>query len=421
MANTTIYVDTPALLQAACNDIAACRVLCLDTEFHRESTYYAEFALLQIYGNGQCWIVDPIAIDDLSGLWAVLRNPDILKVFHAGRQDIEIFVKESGAVPTPLFDTQIAAALLGYGQQVGFGNLVQRITKKALPKGESFTNWKARPLTPKQLAYAADDVIWLMPVYQHLQERLEATGRTGWLEEEQCVLTNPATYDNDEMSIFWRVKGVTKLKGRHLAALRELAAWRERAAKARDIPRRRMLADEPLLEIARRDKLSIEIMQRMRGINAGFIKRFGEEIIQVWQRGMDTDEADWPKQQARRHNHAGTDLRLEMLDTLVRLKAEEGEIASSILANKSELSELASWGYRCKGEPPQVGCLHGWRYELVGHDLLRLLRGEICLHLNPKTGLPVISQFNDEQIVCERSASRQPAREQTAREKTACE
>ncbi len=395
MSNSTIYIDTPALLAAAYPEMAACRVLCIDTEFHREKTYYAEFALMQIYGNGQCWIIDPLAIDDLSGLWDILCNPDILKVFHAGRQDIEIFVKESGRLPAPLFDTQIAAALLGYGQQVGFGNLVQRITKKALAKGESFTDWKARPLTPKQLIYAADDVIWLMPVYQHLQERLEATGRMAWLEEEQSVLNDPATYDNDETSVFWRVKGVTRLKGKHLAALRELAAWRERAAKARDIPRRRMISDEALLEIARRSSLTLQTMQRMRGVNAGFIKRFGEELIQVWQRGMDTPESDWPRQAARRHNQTGTDLRLEMLDTLVRLKAEAGEIAASILANKSELAELASWGYRCKDEPPAVACLHGWRYELVGHDLLRLLRGEICLHLNPQTGLPVITPFQD--------------------------
>jgi len=389
------FIDTGEQLQSVITDIASCNVLCIDTEFHRESTYYAEFALLQIYGNGQCWIVDPIAIDNLSGLWDILCDPDILKVFHAGRQDIEIFVKESGGrMPTPLFDTQVAAALIGYGQQVGFGNLVQRITKKALAKGESFTNWKTRPLTPKQMIYAADDVIWLMPVYQHLQERLEATGRTEWLQEEQSVLTDPATYDNDVFSIFWRVKGVTKVKGKHLAALRELAAWRECAAKSRDIPRRRMVSDDAMLEIARRSSLSLNTMQRMRGINTGFIKRFGEEIVQVWQQGMDMPEADWPKQKSRRHNHTGTDLRLEMLDTLVRLKAEEGEIAASILANKSELSELASWGYRCNDEPPEVACLHGWRYKLVGHDLLRLLRGEICLHLNPQTGLPVITPLN---------------------------
>jgi ribonuclease D len=389
------YVETPSQLQKACTEIEKCKVLCLDTEFHRESTYYAEFALLQIYGNSQCWIIDPIRLDDLSPLWDIICRSDILKVFHAGRQDIEIIVKETGRMPLPLFDTQIAAALLGYGQQVGFGNLVQRITKKNLIKGESFTDWIARPLTNKQLHYAADDVIWLMPVYQHLLERLQAQGRDDWLAEEQSLLCDMATYDNDESSIFWRVKGVNKLKGRNLAALRELAAWREHEAKKRNIPRRRMLADDPLLEIARRDKLSTEIMERMRGIHSGFIKRFGEDILQVWQRGMNTPESDWPKQKVRRHNAAGTDLRLEMLDTLVRLKAEEGEISSTILVSKSDLAELASWGSRCKGEPPELACLHGWRYGLVGHDLLRLLRGEVCLHLNPKTGLPEITGFCD--------------------------
>jgi ribonuclease D len=389
------YIDTPTLLQKACSEIKKCKVLCLDTEFHRESTYYAEFALLQIYGNGQCWVIDPIRLDDMSILWDVICDPNIIKVFHAGRQDVEIIVKEAGRMPLPLFDTQIAAALLGFGQQVGFGNLVQRITKKMLPKGESFTDWKGRPLTKKQLDYAADDVIWLMPVYQHLLERLQAQGRADWLAEEQTVLCDETTYNNDESRIFWRVKGVNKLKGRHLAALRELAAWREREAKRKDIPRRRMLADDPLVEIARRDKLDAEILGRMRGIHAGFIKRFGVSVLRVWRQGMDTPETEWPGHKTRRHNTTGTDLRLEMLDTLARLKAEEGEISSSILASKSELAELASWGFRCKGDPPELACLHGWRYELVGHDLLRLLHGEVCLHLNPQTGLPEITAFSD--------------------------
>ncbi len=389
-----MFIETSSELQKAIAEISQCKVLCLDTEFHRESTYYAEFALLQIYGNGHCWIIDPTSIKDLSPLWEVICSPETLKVFHAGRQDLEIIFMEAGCLPLPLFDTQVAAALLGYGQQVGFGNLVQRITRKVLPKGESFTDWKARPLTEKQMTYAADDVIWLMLVFQHLQERLEATGRSLWLEEEQSILCDIATYKSDEFAIFWRVKGSAKLKGKHLAALRELAAWRERAAQSRNIPRRRMIADEPLVEIARRDKLGTDTMKRMRGINDGFIRRFGDEIIKIWQQGMDTPEEEWPKQKPRRHNNAGTDLRLEMLDTLVRLKAEEGEIASTILANKSDLSELASWGYRCKGEPPELACLHGWRYELIGHDLLKLLRGEICLHLNPGTGLPVITPFD---------------------------
>jgi len=388
-----IFINTTTELEKAASAMADCKVLCVDTEFHRESTYYPEFALLQIYGNSQCWIVDPIAIDDLGPIWDVLADPNILKVFHAARQDVEIILNESGRMPLPLFDTQVAAALLGFGQQVGFGNLVQRITKKALPKQESFSDWKMRPLREKQIDYAADDVIWLMPIYQHLKERLEAQGRGEWLNEEQSVLCSKETYAYDAQSVFWRVKGSNKLKGKHLAALRALAAWREGRAQQSNIPRRRMLADEQLVELARRDKLTTETMARIRGMNAGFIKRFGEKLIEVWQSGIESPESEWPKVAPRSHNTRGTDLRMEMLDTLVRLKAEDGEIAPTILANKSDLSELASWGYRCKGEPPAVNCLHGWRHELVGADLLKLLRGEICLHLDPTTGMPVISCY----------------------------
>jgi len=388
-----VYIDTPSQLLKAAEEMAECKVLCVDTEFHRESTYYPEFALLQIYGNSQCWVIDPITLDNLQPIWDLMSNPDILKVFHAARQDVEIILKESGKMPLPLFDTQVAAALLGYGQQVGFGNLVQRVTKRLLPKGESFTDWKARPLNAKQLTYAADDVIWLMPVYQHLKERLEALGRLDWLDEEQSVLCAESTYNMDIDTLFWRVKGANKLKGKHLSALRSLASWREEQAIKHNIPRRRMIADEQLIEIARRDALEVEAIGRIRGIHGGFVKRYGTQVISRWKTGIETAEADWPKQRERRHNSKGTDLRLEMLDTLVRLKAEEGEIASAILANKSDLSELASWGLRCKGETPDVACLHGWRYKLVGHDLLRLLRGEVCLHINPQTGFPEITLF----------------------------
>jgi ribonuclease D len=161
-------------------------------------------------------------------------------------------------------------------------------------------------------------------------------------------------------------------------------------AKERNIPRRRMLADEPLLEIARRDNISLETMERMRGLSTGVIRRFGEEIMLAWEQGINCDEADWPKLSPRSHNTPGTDLRMELLDALVQLKANAGDIAAPILASKSDISALASWGHRCKGEPPAVDCLHGWRLELVGHDLLGLLKGEICMHLNPETGLPVI-------------------------------
>jgi len=387
-----IYIDTPEALTKACEELGKASVLCVDTEFHREKTYYAQFALLQIASRSRCYVIDPTAIDDLSPVWKLMHDEKILKVFHAARQDLEIILFESGKLPLPLFDTQVAAALLGYGQQIGFGNLVQRILKKSLPKQESFSDWLARPLTSKQLAYAADDVIFLMPIYQHLEDQLRARGRRSWLDEEQGVLCDEGTFRIDMQEVFWRVKGCNRLKPRQLAVLRELAAWRESEAQRKDIPRRRILADDSLVDMAKRDNLTLETFQRMRGISDGMVKRFGSAIIQAWQRGMDCAEENWPKLHPRHHHAPGTELRQELLDTLLRLRAEDEAIAANILASQSELAELASWGKKRKGEPPELALLHGWRRELVGNDMLRLLAGEIALKIDPEKGVPVIEE-----------------------------
>jgi len=387
------YIDTPEELIKACQVLKSAKVLCVDTEFHREKTYYPQFALLQVGSTDAVYIIDPVQIKDLTPIWHVILDPNILKVFHAGRQDLEIILEHAGALPLPMFDTQVAAALLGYGQQVGFGNLVQRITKKNLAKGESFSDWLKRPLTKQQMTYAADDVIYLMPIYQALKEELQARKRSAWLDEEQTVLTSLSTYKTDKKEAFWRVKGVNKLKPKHLAILRELGTWREEQAQKKDIPRRRLVSDDALLDLAKRDSLNVEVMGRMRGLNAGVIRRFGDTWIQLWQKGLNCPESDFPKLAARKGNTSGTDLRLELLDTLLRLKADEASISSTILANKSELSSLASWGNKPFNDAPDLSCLKGWRAELVGNDLLRLLRGEICLCLNPNTGLPVIDDY----------------------------
>ncbi|MDQ6975983.1 MAG: ribonuclease D [Mariprofundaceae bacterium] len=391
--NQTVYVNTPVLLQTACLQLQSCTVICVDTEFHRETTYSPEFALLQAYAGGRCWLFDPLEIDDLSPLWTVLCDPAITKVFHAGRQDLEILLLGCGTLPLPVFDTQVAASLLGYGQQIGFANLVQRVMKKNLPKQESYSDWMARPLRQQQLDYAADDVIWLMPVYQSLKEQLEARGRLPWLDQEQHALCTAKNYAEDIHHVFWRVKGVNRLRGRSLAVLRELAAWREAEARKRNLPRRRMLQDEALLEIARRDHLDVDVMMRMRGLTKGLLRRFGDQIITAWQRGMDCNVDDWPKHARPLVHAAGTDMRMALMDTMIRLKSEDCDVAASILVRRSELSKLASWGSDCNSEPPTLQCLSHWRYDLVGHDLLRLLRGEICLCLDTETGMPKITEM----------------------------
>lgn len=388
------YIDNAAELADACTVLSRADVLCVDTEFHRESTYYAEFALIQVASREACYLIDPIQLKDLEPLWKLMLDPAILKVFHAARQDVEIIVNKTGKLPLPLFDTQVAAALLGYGQQVGFGNLVQKVTGKALPKGESFTNWMKRPLTDDQLTYAADDVIYLMPVYQHLAERLQAEKRADWLDEEQSVLCDPDTYANHPEQQFWRVKGFNKLKPRQLAVLRELAAWREIQAQKRDIPRRRLLQDEPLLALARKGDLKEEQLAQIRGLNSGIAKRFGKDLVAAWQRGHDCDKQDWPKTPRQPNHSEGTEMRLELLMTLVRLRAEQVEIASNILASRSEVAALASWGNqgsKCDwSNPPDNHCLHGWRRKLVGEDLLLMLQGRLCLRLDTETRMPIV-------------------------------
>jgi ribonuclease D len=387
------YIDSESDLRQACEALADAKVLYLDTEFHREKTYYPHFALLQIADRERCYLIDPVAIKDLKPVWDLLLSPHAVKVFHAARQDLEIIIREAGALPLPLFDTQVAAALLGYGQQVGFGNLVQRLAKTSLPKLESFSDWLIRPLAKQQLRYAADDVIYLRPVYQALQQELEATGRQTWLSEEMATLCDPATYDNDSQTMFWRVKGVTKFKPQQLAVLRALAAWREHEAKRLDIPRKRVLSDDLLVELARRPQLSLADMERMRGMSSGLIQRFGQALVDAWQQGRDCPKDDWPRPKHREHLSDGTEVRLELLDALMRLRADEERIAPHLIACRDELSQLASWAGRRVEAEPDIACLRGWRRTLIGEDLLRMAKGELCMRLDTRTGRPLIERI----------------------------
>jgi ribonuclease D len=272
--------------------------------------------------------------------------------------------------------------------------MVQKVTGKTLPKGESFTNWMKRPLTTEQLKYAADDVIYLMPLYQHLKERLQASRRAGWLDEEQSVLCDPDTYANHPEQAFWRVKGYSRLKPRQLAVLRELAGWRELEAQKRDIPRRRLLQDEPMLALARKAELKEEQLAHIRGLSNGTAKRFGADLIAAWQRGDNCPKADWPRLPPQPNHSEGTEMRLEPLMTLVRLRAEEVEIAPNILASRSDVAALASWanhgGNTDWSELPDNPCLRGWRRTLVGDDLICMLQGRLCLRLDATTHMPVV-------------------------------
>jgi len=379
-----IFISSPEALSEACALLGRAKELAVDTEFHREDSYYARFALLQIASRDACYLIDPLAISDLSPVWELLGAPGIVKVFHAARQDVEIILHEGGLIPAPLFDTQIAASLLGYGLQVGFGNLVERILNTTLAKGESFSDWLHRPLRPEQLRYAANDVLYLMPIYRRLKQELERAGRLDWLAEEQATICSEETYRIVPEEMFWRVKGNSKLRPHSLAILSALADWRERTAQREDRPRRRIISDEALVEIARKTNGDRVPFERIRGMRAATIKKYGKEIQSVWKKGLETPESQWPRRTAAPNHSAGTELRRELLSTLVKLRADEERIAANILADKADLAALASWGGR-NGAPPDVACLRGWRRRLVGEALLRLLRGEVCLCINDST------------------------------------
>ncbi len=392
--------DTGALQQMVV-EVAQAPTLFVDTEFHRENSYWPQFALMQIavrVGDEgvRCYLVDPLAIGDLAPLWSLLCDGAQTKVFHAARQDVEIIHHLSGRLPLPLFDTQVAAALLGYGQQVGFGSLVQQLTGVTLAKQATFSDWLARPLSAAQQRYAADDVLHLMPVYSHLREQLQARGRSDWLDDEQRELTDPATYALDLDQVFWRVKGCNRLKPKQLAVLRSLAAWRERVAQARDLPRRRLLSDESLLELARQEELDARRLGGIRGISSGLVKRFGNELVAAWQRGIATPKTEWPQRRRPAAHRAGSAIRAELLDALLQLKADELAIAPSILASKSDLAALASWGGAHGVEaPPDIAVLRGWRRKLIGESLLAMLTGRLLLKIDPESRLPVILSVPD--------------------------
>jgi ribonuclease D len=366
-----LHVATQQQLQKLCAQLRGSPWLALDTEFIRDKTYYPHFCLLQISNGTVAASVDPLAITDLSELADIIYNQDITKVFHAGSQDLEIFQQLWGKPPQPLFDTQLAATLLGLGSQIGYGNLVQKLTGRELDKGHSRTDWSQRPLEQAQLRYALDDVIYLGDIYLDITQKLQSLGRATWLQEDFVELANPATYAIDPDSMWQRVKGVQHLKGVQLAILQQLAAWRERQAEQANRPRRWILKDEVLLELARRKPKDTKELERIRGLETGSIKRNGDTILKLIADAVTKPKETWPRAKKRAvtlstNQEAMTDL----LQCCLRLIAEREEITPSALASRKDLEQLVAGN-------KDSGLLHGWRRSLVGDILLDVLADKI--------------------------------------------
>ncbi|MEO1918474.1 MAG: ribonuclease D [Paracoccaceae bacterium] len=381
-------ITTTTDLEKFCDECASQPYVTVDTEFLRERTYYSQLCLIQMAypgeGDENAVIIDPLAKDlDLAPMYELFKNTDVVKVFHAARQDLEIFCIEGGVIPEPFFDTQIAAMVCGFGEQVGYEKLVRQIANEGVDKSSRFTDWSRRPLSDKQLTYALADVTHLRVVYEYLEKQLTKSGRSEWVNEEEAILTDPATYRVDPENVWKRLKTRTT-SGRFLAVVRELAKFREITARTRNIPRNRVYKDDALIELASTRPKSFEDLNRsrllLREARKGVI---AEGILAAVKAGEACPNDDLPEAPPVRVKKNGTESLGDLLRVLLKSKAEKYSVAPKLIATANDLDSIAN------GFDDEVKALRGWRKEVFGEDALRLRNGEIALSATPK-GVKII-------------------------------
>jgi ribonuclease D len=366
-----LITDTDALV-AFCAEQTGADFIAVDTEFLRDQTYWPKLCLVQIAGPTSVAAIDPLAPGiDLAALYALMEAPDLLKVFHAGRQDLEIFFHATGKVPAPIFDTQVAAMVCGFGESASYESLVSKLAKAAVDKSSRFTDWAYRPLTERQLIYALDDVIHLRTVYVKLRDQLAQTGREHWLETDMAILSDPGIYRLDPAESWRRLK-LRNPKPRTLAALKALASWREIEAQKRDMPRGRILRDEALLELASHLPTTTAQLARTRGLPGGFAEgKWGAAVIEAIERVMAMPPDTLPKPDTVAETPGNLGSTVELLKVLLKHKAEKNGVAARLLSTTDELEKIAA------GQ----AALTGWRHELFGADAEALRDGKLTLGL----------------------------------------
>lgn len=368
-------IETTAELAAACKTLVEGQYLTIDTEFLRETTFWPQLCLIQMAGPDIAVIVDPLAKDiDLAPFFELMANTSVIKVFHAARQDIEIIYNLGKLIPHPIFDTQVAAMVCGFGDSVSYDQLVSRIKGVHIDKSSRFTDWSRRPLSDKQLDYALADVTHLRDVYLHLKTELEREGRSLWLTEEMAILEAKETYDIHPDDAWQRLKMRLK-KPVELAVLQKVAAWREREARNRNVPRGRILKDDGLYEIAQQQPKDAEALSRLRTIPKGWERSAaGTAILEAVNAAVEMPKADMPKVPRQSQSPEGAQAASEMLKVLLKLIAEKQGVAAKIIANSEDLERIAA-----EGAKADVGALKGWRRELFGETALKLINGEVAL------------------------------------------
>lgn len=372
-SQTFELVDRPEGFARAIARWRGAPVLAIDTEFVRERTFFPRLGLIQVSDGERATLIDPLAVGDLSPLSEVLDAPETLKVIHSASQDLEIFFRALGRFPQPILDTQEAAALAGVGAGLGFGRLVAERLGVELAKGETRTDWMKRPLTEAQLAYAAADVVYLLPLYESLRAELEAQGRWEWALEDSAALLE-ATFDEDPEEAYRRIKGAGRFERRGLAAVHALAAWREREARRRDLPRNMVLKEELLLELAKRQPKEPAELAKIPGAHPGLIARDGERWLAILREVAALPESALPPLVERKKPAPAVDALEEKLRQRVRERAAEIGIAPEVLASRRPLAALSRSAESV--EPPHLPReLEGWRRAVIGEELLALARG----------------------------------------------
>ncbi len=362
-------------LKAFCERQAKANFVTVDTEFMRDTTFWPKLCLAQVGGPDEVTAIDPLAPGiDLAPLFELMKNRKVLKVFHSARQDMEIFhILMDGRLPEPIFDTQVAAMVCGFGESVGYDTLVRKLTGARIDKSSRFTDWSRRPLKQTQMDYALSDVIHLRPVYQKLRDSLEGTKRTPWLDEEMAVLTTPKTYRLDPETAWRRLK-TRSHDPRYLAVLRALAGWREAEAQRRDVPRNRIMRDEQLFDIAAHRPTTVDDLARTRGLSRDAARgRFGQAMLKAVAEGLAVPEDKCPAPQPRAERPAGIGPVVDLLKVLLKMRCEEHGVAQKLVANTADLEAIAA------DDKADAAALSGWRREVFGRDALKLKHGRLTL------------------------------------------
>lgn len=362
-------------LESVIGELSRSDFVTVDTEFIRETTFWPELCLIQMAAPGVTALVDPLAPGlDLAPFFRLMTDERILKVFHAARQDVEIIYHLGKIIPTPMFDTQVAAAVCGFGDSVSYDQLVQKVTGARIDKTSRFTDWRHRPLSDKQLEYALADVTHLIDVYRHLKDELERENRAHWLNEEMSVLTSPETYDPDPEDAWKRLKMRVR-KPQELAIMQAVATWREYEARERNVPRGRVLKDDAIFEIAQQAPRDAAALARLRTTPKGWERSStAAGVLAAVNKALEIPKDQLPKLPKQVQQAEGTSAAAELLKVLLKIVAEQQGVAPKVLASSDDVEKIAA-----SGENADVPAMHGWRREVFGERALALVRGEIAL------------------------------------------